>query len=90
MEIKQYYEMFRDFKGMLVDKGYELTLHKNNINAIETIERMDKANAISFLIYIFEFWYAYTMDIINGNFDYINMTNMVLESFYEYMDLSAI
>ena len=56
MEIKQYYEMFRDFKGMLVDKGYELTLHKNNINAIETIERMDKANAISFLIYIFEFF----------------------------------
>ena len=82
---EQYYEIYRDFKGMLVPRVNESCMHINNINATCKIADLDKIHAITFMLYIYEYWYAYTMDIINGEYNYINMTSMVWNSYIEHM-----
>ena len=83
---EQYFEIFRDFRGMLVTKANDITMHINSIHAVCKIESLDKIHAILFAQYIYTYWNAYTMDIINGEYSYIHMTSMVWESFKEHME----
>lgn len=80
---EQYFEIYRDFRGMLISN--DITMHINSITAICEIENLDKTHAILFTQYICEYWNAYTMDIINGHYNYIHMTDMVWDSFVEHM-----
>lgn len=82
---QQYYETYRDFMGMLVSKANDMTMHMDSIKAVCKIESLDKIHAIIFTQYISEYWNAYTMDIINGCYNYIHMTGMVWDAFVEHM-----
>ena len=82
---EQYYEIYRDFRGMLVPRVNISTMHINSIQATCKIADLDKIHAIIFAQYIYKYWYAYTMDIINGSYNYIHMTSMVWDSFTEHM-----
>ena len=82
---EQYYEIYRDFKGMLVERVNVSCMHINNINATCKIADLDKIHAITFMVYVYKYWYAYVMDIINGEYNYINMTSMVWNSYLEHM-----
>lgn len=82
---EQYYEIYRDFKTMLVERFNVSTMHINSIQATCKIADLDKIHAITFMVYIYKYWNAYTMDIINGNYNYIHMTSTVWESYLEHM-----
>lgn len=85
---KQYYEMYRDFKGMLVNRANAITMHisnTENIKAACKIADLDAIHAVLFAQYINKYWHAYCWDIIQGEYNYINMTSMVWESFKEHM-----
>ena len=87
---EQYYEMYRDFKGMLLSEFNGKIMHTNSMRADSMramckIADLDRLHAIMFMVYICEYWHAYTMDIINGRFLYIHMTGIVWDSFVEYV-----
>ena len=48
---EQYYEIYRDFKGMLVERVNVSCMHINNINATCKIADLDKIHAITFMVY---------------------------------------
>ena len=76
---------FSDYKGMLVDyicKGdADLDLALTGC----AICKLDEIHRQLFMVYILEYWNAYTMDIINGTYRFINYTSMVYQSFIEHM-----
>lgn len=82
---EQYFEIYQEFKNMLVSKANDITMHINSIQATCKIADLDKIHAVLFAQYIYEYWNAYTIDIINGNYNYIHMTGIVWESFIEHM-----
>lgn len=81
---EQYYEIYRDFKGMLMPKVNGSMNHIKQ--AINNIADLDKTNAITFMLFAYEYWYAYIMDIIEGNYNYIRFTGMVWSSYLEHME----
>lgn len=83
--VEQYYEMYRDFRGMLITRANDLTMHISNIEAVVKIANLDQIHAVLFAQYINKYWHAYCWDIIQGEYNYINMTSMVLDSFKEHM-----
>ena len=82
---EQYYEIYRDFKAMLVERVNVSTMHINSIQATCKIADLDKIHAITFIAYAYKYWYAYIMDTLNGEYNYIHMTSMVWESYVEHM-----
>ena len=82
---EQYYEIYRDFKTMLVERVNVSTMHINSIQATCKIADLDKIHAITFIVYAYKYWYAYVMDILNGEYNYIHMTSMVWDSYVEHM-----
>ena len=76
---------FADFKGMFcnyaVNHGSayykDMAIQICNLNEMETF---------LFISYISVYWDAYTMDIINGDYKYINLTEMVWNAWLEYLE----
>jgi len=79
------YKIYEGFRNRLASKYADMTMHINNINAIEKIINLDYMRAVLFMNYIIEYWYAYTSDIINGHYKHINMTSIVWNSFLDHM-----
>lgn len=80
------YGAFLDFRGMLIE--YFCKNSNANLEIGHTamkIDLMDKIHQTLFMVYILEYWNAYTMDIINGNYNYVNLTSMVWNSWLEHM-----
>ena len=79
------YEAFRDFRGSV--NNY---LTNNNADLdfalfAVSISTMDQINQVLFMVYLLEYWNAYTMDIVNGEYKYVNLTNIVWKSWKEHM-----
>ena len=81
----QYYEMYRDFRGMLLAKANQINMPMDSIEIIGKIANLDRIHAILFADYINQHWHAYCWDIIMGEYHYIHMTGIVWDSFKEYM-----
>lgn len=80
-KMKQFYNLFLDFKGMIT---YYATTKKPRPDFIEFykwILNMDEAMQISFMMYIWTNWHAFSVDIINGEYSYTNVAMMVRESY---------
>ena len=78
------YGAFLDFKGMLVSYA------KNNadfetIGSTYIISRLDKTHSVLFMVYVLEYWNAYVMDIIEGKYCHVKLTEMVFNSWLEHM-----
>lgn len=76
-------EKFRDFREKAV--AY---VAKPNANAevcfvFGQICVMDEEVRIDFMRYIFDYWYAYTLDIINGTYKYVSLTSAVWNAWVE-------
>ena len=86
-DIDYIYNVFKDFKGMLVpyvtDNGKTLDL--DVLYATLYIDRLNDIRKPLFMIYILKYWYAYTMDIIEGKYEYVNYTPMVWSAFCRHM-----
>ena len=84
-EICNAYSAFLDFKGMVANyiRNYNVSLEFALFGY--WICKMDKIHQTLFMMYILEYWNAYAMDIINGTYKYINLTDMVRVSYLEHM-----
>lgn len=83
---------FMDYKGMLMSFMRKIDLDcsvsKLDLNLLITgceICRLDEAHQVLFIMYILEYWNAYAMDIINGNYKHINCTSMIYNSWIKHM-----
>ena len=87
MTLEQIKHVFSEYKGMLVEyaKDHEATIDLNLLHTMLKIANLDEIYGLLFMIYISKYWHAYTMDIIEGKYVYINYTDMVYNSFIEYM-----
>ena len=88
MEICNVYEAFRDFEGMLI--RYFMKNHNANAtvyNVALRITKMNRTKQTFFIMYILEYWNEYAMDIINGEYNLINLTETVFDSWikHEYL-----
>ena len=86
METTNVYKVFLNFKKMLSDyfiKNYNADLEIGRIAF--KLAAMDKIHQTLFMIYVFEYWNAYAMDIINGKYNYVNLTELVYNSWLEHM-----
>lgn len=87
VEVYNLENTFNDFKDMLVSyanaNGKKLDL--DILRTALKITMFDKIHSVLFMGYILEYWYAYTIDVINGKYTYINFTPMVYDSFLEHM-----
>lgn len=79
------YGAFLDFKGMVVNY---IENHNADLDFALFgcwICKMDRIHQTLFMMYILEYWNAYAMDIINGEYKYVNLTDMVRLSYLEHM-----
>ena len=81
-KMKQFAKLFSDFIGSTTH--YVTNKRLQNPNFIEFykwISNMDEAMQISFMMYIWASWHAFSVDIINRNYHYTNVAMMVRESY---------
>ena len=83
-EIKSLYGAFLDFKGMLVSYAKNNTDFRT-IGSAYIINRLDKVHGALFMVYVLEYWNAYAMDIIEGKYNHVKLTEIVLNSWLEHM-----
>ena len=85
-EINALYGAFLDFKGMLVNyaNNNAQKLDFETLGCAYIINRLDKMHSILFVKYLIEYWTAYTMDIIDGRYNYVKLTEMVFNSWLEH------
>lgn len=77
--------LFLDFVGM-ASHGYA-TLPKADTKICFYLGMMcgvDKEESEWLTIYLLENWYAYIMDIVDGNYKYVNLTEMVYKAWLEH------
>ena len=83
--VENLYEAFRDFRGAVNNYLVNYNADLNFALFAVSISKMDKIHQSLFMVYLLEYWYAYTMDIINGDYKYVNVTNIVWKSWKEHM-----
>lgn len=83
-EITQLNGMFMDFIEMAIEYVNKPNADLDACYTIGIIHEMNKLERVSFMEYIKEYWNAYTMDIINGDYCYIKCTPIVYQSWEDY------
>ena len=86
-EIKSLYGAFLDFKGMSISyaKKNANKLDVETLGCIYIISRLDKVHGALFMVYVLEYWNAYAMDIIEGKYNHVKLTEIVFNSWLEHM-----
>lgn len=83
-EITHLNGMFMDFIEMAMEYVSKPNADLDACFTIGVIQAMNKLERVSFMEYIKEYWNAYTMDIINGDYCYIKFTPMVYQAWEDY------
>ena len=83
-EITQLNGMFMDFEEKAIEYASKIDADKDTCFTLGIICAMNKIERVSFMEYIKEYWNAYTMDIINGDYCYIKFTPMVYLAWEDY------
>ena len=81
-KMEQFANLFSDFIGSTTHYVTNRRLQNPNfIDFYKWISNMDEAMQISFMMYIWANWLAFSVDIINRNYHYTNVAMMVRESY---------
>ena len=85
----QLLNVYKDFYGMLT-KYYTYHADDCDIDELHIACRMgthleDNIHKILFTVYLIEYWNAWFIDVLDGEYKYIHMINMVWDSWLEYM-----
>lgn len=74
-----------DFKNMAM-YGYARSANADTeiCFCLGMICGVSKEESECLMVYLLENWYAWTMDIINGSYKYVNMSEMVYSSWLEH------
>ena len=76
-------DMFESFKENALDYAKQPNAKGENCLYLGMICAMSESESISFMHYIFDDWNAYALDIINGKYYYIVLTEVVYSSWIE-------
>ena len=87
MTVNQINSVYEDFKGMLLPYVEEHgdTLDLGILRVTLKITTLNEIHKTIFMTYALKYWYAYTMDIIEGKYECINCTTMMWNLFCYYM-----
>ena len=77
--------IFADFKGMFCNYALNNSSTYYKDLAI-SVCNLDDEFQIMFAMYLKIYWEAYMMDVINGTYKYINLTEMVWNAWLEYLE----
>ena len=75
---------FADFKGMAEEYAERKNSDSKTSFILGKICAMSESESISFIQYILDDWNAYSFDVINGKYKYVNLTEIVYSSWLEY------
>ena len=78
-------EVFADYKGMLCEYAQLSLANIDTKDVALKICNLNETHQIMFADYITSRWEEYTKAIINGKYKYIHLTQMVYDSWVEYM-----
>lgn len=83
-EITNLIGAFMDFEGMAMEYIAKRNADEDASYALQEMCVMNKMEKVSFMAYLLEYWNAYTMDIINGNYCYIKFSSIVYQAWEDY------
>lgn len=85
-KLKSFHALFLDFKGMTTNHAlYSKRPNPDFLKFYKWISCLDTAAQISFMMYIWANWHAFSMDIINGEYNYVNFADMVKNSYLNHI-----
>lgn len=81
-----FYAMFMKYCGRYTRYAkYPIELDPCVLLCFVRMDKMDISTREAFIGYLLEYWQAYTMSILNGEFKYMNCTEIVYSSWVDYI-----